>query len=283
MKCENEFYCNDSINMYMKEINNYPLISFDEEKRLGKLISEGHEDEKQKLILSNLRLVVYIAKKYSNCGLPLIDLIQEGNIGLIKAVDRYDYKKEIKFSTFATFWIKQAILRAINNDSRIIHLPVNISERVIAYKKTFDSLVQNLGYYPSEEELSQIMNISINEIRENNSYLNEITSLDAPIGEEEDGILSDLIEDINFKNPESDYIKQAWHDELINVINTLPKQESEVIIMRFGLNGNQAKSLEEIGKIYGVTKQRIRQLEISALKKLRQPSRARKLKEAGAW
>ncbi len=272
----------DPVRMYLKEIGNYPLLSADEEIILSKQIEEGGaagEAAKQKLTEANLRLVVSIAKRYVGRGMPFLDLIQEGNIGLIKAVEKYDYTKGFKFSTYATWWIRQAITRAIADQARTIRIPVHMVETINKLIRISRQLLQELGREPSPEEIGKEMGISAERVREIQNMSREPVSINTPIGEEEDSHLGDFIPDDNAPVPAEAAAFTLLKEQLTEVLGTLTDREQQVLRLRFGLDDGRARTLEEVGKVFNVTRERIRQIEAKALRKLRQPSRSRKLRD----
>ncbi len=272
----------DPVRMYLKEIGNYPLLSADEEIILSKQIEEGGaagEAAKQKLTEANLRLVVSIAKRYVGRGMQFLDLIQEGNLGLIKAVEKYDYTKGFKFSTYATWWIRQAITRAIADQARTIRIPVHMVETINKLIRISRQLLQELGREPSPEEIGKEMGISAERVREIQNMSREPVSINTPIGEEEDSHLGDFIPDDNAPVPAEAAAFTLLKEQLTEVLGTLTDREQQVLRLRFGLDDGRARTLEEVGKVFNVTRERIRQIEAKALRKLRQPSRSRKLRD----
>lgn len=268
----------DPVKLYLKEIGSYPLLSIDEEIQLAKKIEQGDEDAKQTLAESNLRLVVSIAKRYVGRGLSFLDLIQEGNLGLIKAVEKFDYTKGYKFSTYATWWIRQAITRSIADQSRTIRIPVHMSEVINKTYRVSRSLLQELGREPTEQELSEAMKLPVEKIREILKVSADPISLDTPIGEEDDSHLGDFIKDDTIVGPEDAAAYSVLQDQISKLLDTLTEREQRVLILRFGLKDGRTRTLEEVGKEFNVTRERIRQIEAKALRKLRHPSRARMLK-----
>ncbi|PXV93552.1 RNA polymerase primary sigma factor [Lachnotalea glycerini] len=269
----------DPVRMYLKEIGNISLLSVEDEITLAKKMSEGDEESKKKLIESNLRLVVSIAKKYVGRGLSFLDLIQEGNIGLMKAVDKFDYQKGYKFSTYATWWIRQAITRGIADFAKTIRVPVHMVETINKTLRTSRVLMQELGREPSSEEIAQRMDIPVSKVEEVLKISRDPVSLETPIGEEEDSHLGDFIEDDNALSPSDSAAFTMLKQELSEALSTLNDREREVIKLRFGLEDGTPRTLEEVGKEFNVTRERIRQIEAKALRKLRHPNRSRKLKE----
>lgn len=268
----------DPVKLYLKEIGSYPLLSIEEEIELAKRIEVGDEQAKQILAESNLRLVVSIAKRYVGRGLSFLDLIQEGNLGLIKAVDKFDYSKGYKFSTYATWWIRQAITRSIADQSRTIRIPVHMSEVINKTYRVSRSLLQELGREPTEQELSEAINLPIEKVREILKVSADPISLDTPIGEEDDSHLGDFIKDDTIIGPEDAAAYSVLQDQISKLLDTLTEREQRVLILRFGLKDGRTRTLEEVGKEFNVTRERIRQIEAKALRKLRHPSRARMLK-----
>ena len=268
----------DPVKQYLKEIGGYPLLSITEEIELAKRIEEGDAQAKQMLAESNLRLVVSIAKRYVGRGLSFLDLIQEGNLGLIKAVDKFDYNKGYKFSTYATWWIRQAITRSIADQSRTIRIPVHMSEVINKTYRVSRSLLQELGREPTEQELSEAMNLPIEKVREILKVSADPISLDTPIGEEDDSHLGDFIRDDTIMGPEDAASYAVLQDQISRLLDTLTARAQRVLIPRFGLKDGRSRTLEEVGREFNVTRERIRQIEAKALRKLRHPSRARMLK-----
>lgn len=268
----------DPVKLYLKEIGSYPLLTISEEIELAKKIEVGDAIAKQTLAESNLRLVVSIAKRYVGRGLSFLDLIQEGNLGLIKAVDKFDYTKGYKFSTYATWWIRQAITRSIADQSRTIRIPVHMSEVINKTYRVSRSLLQELGREPTEQELSDAMNLPIEKVREILKVSADPISLDTPIGEEDDSHLGDFIKDDTIVGPEDAAAYSVLQDQISKLLDTLTDREQRVLILRFGLKDGRTRTLEEVGKEFNVTRERIRQIEAKALRKLRHPSRARMLK-----
>ena len=268
----------DPVKIYLKEIGNYPLLSMDEEVELAKKIAEGDQYATERLTESNLRLVVSIAKKYVGRGLSFLDLIQEGNLGLIKAVDKFDYSKGYKFSTYATWWIRQAITRSIADQSRTIRIPVHMSEVINKAYRISRSLLQELGREPTEEEIAKEMNLPVEKVREIMKISADPISLDTPIGEEDDSHLGDFIKDDTIMGPEDAAAYTMLQDQIQKLLTTLSEREQRVLILRFGLLDGRTRTLEEVGKEFNVTRERIRQIEAKALRKLRHPNRARMLR-----
>lgn len=268
----------DPVKQYLKEIGDYPLLSLEEEIALAQRISDGDEAAKKTLAESNLRLVVSIAKRYVGRGLSFLDLIQEGNLGLIKAVEKFDYNKGYKFSTYATWWIRQAITRAIADQSRTIRIPVHMSEVINKTYRVSRTLMQELGREPSEQEIANVMNLPIEKVREILKISADPISLDSPIGEEDDSHLGDFIKDDRIVGPEEAASYSMLQDQIQKLLETLTEREQRVLTLRFGLQDGRSRTLEEVGKEFNVTRERIRQIEAKALRKLRHPSRAKLLK-----
>ena len=269
----------DPVRMYLREIGKIPLLSFDEELELAQKVLDGDEDAKKKLSESNLRLVVSIAKKYVGRGMLFLDLIQEGNMGLIKAVEKFDYTKGYKFSTYATWWIRQAITRAIADQARTIRIPVHMVETINKLIRTSRLLLQRLGREPSPEEIAQELEISVEKVMEIQKIAQDPVSLETPIGEEDDSHLGDFIQDDDSPAPQDAAAYTMLKEQLEEVMNTLTPREAKVLKLRFGLEDGKARTLEEVGKEFDVTRERIRQIEAKALRKLRHPSRSKKLKD----
>lgn len=269
----------DPVRMYLKEIGKVPLLSAEEEIELAKRMEEGDEAAKKRLAEANLRLVVSIAKRYVGRGMLFLDLIQEGNLGLIKAVEKFDYRKGYKFSTYATWWIRQAITRAIADQARTIRIPVHMVETINKLIRVSRQLLQELGREPQPEEIAEKMDMSVDRVREILKISQEPVSLETPIGEEEDSHLGDFIQDDNVPVPADAAAFTLLKEQLVEVLNTLKDREQKVLRLRFGLDDGRARTLEEVGKEFNVTRERIRQIEAKALRKLRHPSRSRKLKD----
>ena len=269
----------DPVRMYLKEIGKVPLLSADEEVELAKRMEEGDAEAKKKLAEANLRLVVSIAKRYVGRGMLFLDLIQEGNLGLIKAVEKFDYKKGYKFSTYATWWIRQAITRAIADQARTIRIPVHMVETINKFVRVQRQLLQELGREPYPEEIAEHMNMPVDRVREIQKISLEPVSLETPIGEEEDSHLGDFIQDENVPVPAEAAAFTLLREQLEEVIGTLTEREQKVLKLRFGLEDGRSRTLEEVGREFEVTRERIRQIEAKALRKLRHPSRSRKLKD----
>ena len=269
----------DPVRMYLREIGRIPLLSYDEELELAKKVLAGDEAAKQKLAESNLRLVVSIAKKYVGRGMLFLDLIQEGNMGLIKAVEKFDYTKGYKFSTYATWWIRQAITRAIADQARTIRIPVHMVETINKLIRTSRHLLQQLGREPTPEEIAAEMEIPVEKVTEIQKIAQDPVSLETPIGEEEDSHLGDFIQDEDSPAPHDAASYTMLREQLEEVMNTLTPREAKVLKLRFGLEDGKSRTLEEVGKEFNVTRERIRQIEAKALRKLRHPSRSKKLKD----
>ena len=269
----------DPVRMYLKEIGKVPLLTAEEEIELAKRMEAGDEKAKKKLAEANLRLVVSIAKRYVGRGMLFLDLIQEGNLGLIKAVEKFDYEKGYKFSTYATWWIRQAITRAIADQARTIRIPVHMVETINKLIRVSRQLLQELGREPLPEEIAEVMDISVERVREILKISQEPVSLETPIGEEEDSHLGDFIQDQNVPVPAEAAASNLLRDQLNEVLDTLTEREQKVLRLRFGMDDGRARTLEEVGKEFQVTRERIRQIEAKALRKLKHPSRSRKLKD----
>ena len=269
----------DPVRMYLKEIGKVPLLSAEEEISLAKRMENGDEEAKKRLAEANLRLVVSIAKRYVGRGMLFLDLIQEGNLGLIKAVEKFDYRKGYKFSTYATWWIRQAITRAIADQARTIRIPVHMVETINKLIRVSRQLLQELGREPTPEEIAEEMHMSVERVREILKISQEPVSLETPIGEEEDSHLGDFIQDDNVPVPADAAAFTMLKEQLEEVLGTLTEREQKVLRLRFGLDDGRARTLEEVGKEFNVTRERIRQIEAKALRKLRHPSRSRKLKD----
>lgn len=277
-----EAVVDNSIKIYMREMGQFSMLSADEEVKLAHRISEGDQSAKNELVEANLRLVVSLARHYQGCGLSYQDLIQEGNIGLIKAAEKFDVSKGFRFSTYASWWIKQALSRAIADQSRTIRIPVHMTENINKFKKTERELLSQLNREPKIKEIADAMGISEKQAKEIQSYIVEPTSLDIQVGDDDDTTIGSFIEDTHFVNPESAYIKESNGDVVNAVLDTLSDREANILRLRFGIGGKKAMTLEEVGKEYGLTRERIRQIEAKALRKLRHPSRANILKECMA-
>ncbi|GBG12178.1 RNA polymerase sigma factor RpoD [Paenibacillus sp. MY03] len=270
---------NDPVRMYLKEIGRVPLLSADDEIELAIRIENGDEEAKRRLAEANLRLVVSIAKRYVGRGMLFLDLIQEGNMGLIKAVEKFDHQKGFKFSTYATWWIRQAITRAIADQARTIRIPVHMVETINKLIRVSRQLLQELGREPSPEEIAVEMELSTEKVREIMKIAQEPVSLETPIGEEDDSHLGDFIEDQEALAPADAAAYELLKEQLEDVLDTLTEREENVLRLRFGLDDGRTRTLEEVGKVFGVTRERIRQIEAKALRKLRHPSRSKRLKD----
>ena len=267
------------VRQYLREIGRVPLLVAEEEVELAKRYEKNEKAAKDKLTESNLRLVVSIAKKYIGRGLSLLDLIQEGNQGLIRAVEKYDWRKGYKFSTYATWWIRQAITRAIADQARTIRIPVHMVETINKLYRTSRRLMQELGREPTAEEIGEEVELDADRVREIFKIAQEVTSLEAPVGEDRESFLGDFIPDASQLSPVDQASKQLLKDHLDEVLHTLSDREARVLKLRFGLEGNKQMTLEEVGKVFGVTRERIRQIEAKALRKLKHPSRRKKLQD----
>lgn len=277
-----EVVVDNSIKIYMREMGQFSMLSAEKEIELANRIAEGDQSAKNELVEANLRLVVSLARHYQGCGLSYQDLIQEGNIGLIKAAEKFDVSKGFRFSTYASWWIKQALSRAIADQSRTIRIPVHMTENINKFKKTERELLSKLNRKPKIKEIADAMGISEKQAKEIQSYIVEPTSLDIQVGDDDDTTIGSFIEDTHFVNPESAYIKESNGDVVNAVLDTLSDREANILRLRFGIGGKKAMTLEEVGKEYGLTRERIRQIEAKALRKLRHPSRANILKECMA-
>lgn len=274
-----EFNLDDPVRMYLKEIGQIPLLTVEEEQELAKRVVEGDMSAKNQLTEANLRLVVSIAKKYSGRGLHILDLIQEGNTGLIRAVDKFDYTKGNKFSTYATWWIRQAITRAIADQARTIRVPVHMVEVINKATRCNRKLVQELGREPTLEEIADELNLPIEKIIEANRTAADTLSLDTPVGDEEDTTIGSFVEDDNTPGPADATSNALLAEALSEILNTLTEREADVLRLRFGMYDGKTHTLEEVGQIFGVTRERIRQIENKAIRKLRHPSRAKKIRD----
>ena len=269
----------DSVKIYLKDIGKVPLLTADQEIELAKRMEEGDEEAKHILSEANLRLVVSIAKRYVGRGMQFLDLIQEGNLGLMKAVEKFDYTKGFKFSTYATWWIRQAITRAIADQARTIRIPVHMVETINKQVRATRQLLQKLGREPSAEEIAAYLGCSVERVREIQKIAQDPVSLETPIGEEEDSHLGDFIEDHTSQSPSEVAEGNMLKEQLIQVLNTLTPREEKVLRLRYGLDDSHPRTLEEVGKEFNVTRERIRQIEAKALRKLRHPNRLKKLKD----
>lgn len=270
---------NDPVRMYLKEIGRVPLLTADEEIELAKRIEQGDEEAKRRLTEANLRLVVSIAKRYVGRGMLFLDLIQEGNLGLLKAVEKFDYRKGYKFSTYATWWIRQAITRAIADQARTIRIPVHMVETINKLVRVSRQLLQAYGREPTAEEIAKEMDMPVDKVREIQKIAQEPVSLETPIGEEDDSHLGDFIEDHDVTAPQDAAAYEMLKEQLEGVLDTLTDREENVLRLRFGLDDGRTRTLEEVGRVFGVTRERIRQIEAKALRKLRHPSRSKRLRD----
>jgi RNA polymerase primary sigma factor len=269
----------DHVRMYLKEIGKVPLLTWDEENELAILMEAGDDGAKRRLVSANLRLVVSIAKRYVGRGMHFLDLIQEGNLGLIKAVEKFDYRKGFKFSTYATWWIRQAITRAIADQARTIRIPVHMVETINKLLRVSKQLLQEFGREPTADEIAREMQLPSDKVREIMKLSQDPVSLETPIGEEEDSHIGDFIADNDLPAPDSAAASILLKEQLMNVLETLTERERKVLVLRFGLDDGKARTLEEVGKEFNVTRERIRQIEAKALRKLRHPGRSKKLKD----
>lgn len=269
----------DPVRLYLKEIGRVPLLKTQQEIELAKRIEQGDEEAKKKLAEANLRLVVSIARRYIGRGMLFLDLIQEGNLGLIKAVDKFDHSMGFKFSTYATWWIRQAITRAIADQARTIRIPVHMVETLNKFVRVSRQLLQDLGREPTEEEIAKEMGVTVEKIQEIKKIGQDPVSLDTPIGEENDSLLGDFIEDRDALAPADSAAFKLLKEQLEDVLDTLTEREENVLRLRFGLDDGRTRTLEEVGQVFGVTRERIRQIEAKALRKLRHPSRSKRLKD----
>lgn len=269
----------DTVRMYLREIGKYPLLTPEEEIVLAKRYKAGDLRAKHKLVNSNLRLVVSIAKKYTGRGMLFLDLVQEGNLGLIRAVEKFDYRKGYKFSTYATWWIRQAITRAIADQARTIRIPVHMIETINRLRKTSRILLQQLGHKPTEKEIAQKARMSVDKVREIIKISQVPLSLETPIGDDESSRLGDFVEDQTTQAPDEAVLQSLLREDLEQIMSTLSERERLVLKLRFGLDDGHPRTLEEVGKVFNVTRERIRQIEAKALRKLKHPTRAKKLRE----
>lgn len=278
-KIMNEVNIDDSVKMYLKDIGKVPLLSAAEEQELAKKMIEGDAEAKKQLINANLRLVVSIAKRYVGRGMQFLDLIQEGNLGLMKAVDKFDYTKGFKFSTYATWWIRQAITRSLADQARTIRIPVHMVETINKLTKTSRTLLQKLGREPTQSEIAEAMGISESRVVEIQKIAQDPVSLEAPIGEEEDSHLGDFIEDKNTASQIDIAESKMLKEQVKEILSTLAPREAMVLMLRYGLKDNRPRTLEEVGKVFNVTRERIRQIEAKALRRLKHPNKVKKLKD----
>lgn len=270
----------DGVKSYLMSIGNHPRLTFEEEKELSRRALKGDAAAINRLVECNLLLVVSVAKKYHGCGLPLLDLIQEGNIGLIKAAEKYDGSKGFRFSTYATYWIRQTISRALSDQSRTIRIPANMVELLNKIKKVSNEMFQTLHRYPTDKEIAAALDVEVDKVQVALDMSQAISSLDMPVDDSGETCVADLISDNNAENPIMNLIKEANQEIINNVLDTLSSKEAEIIRMRFGINADKPMTLEAIGQHYGVSRERIRQIESKAIRKLRHPARAAALKEA---
>lgn len=269
----------DGVKMYLNQINEIPLLTFEEEKELGRKIAAGDQRALHALVEHNLRLVVSVAKRYCGCGLSFMDLVQEGNIGLMRAAEKYDAERGFRFSTLATWWIRQAISRALTDNSRTIRIPANVTELIGKIKKISLPMTQELGRTPTEEELSVALEVDKEKIHIAMEMMHSVSSLDVPVGEDDETTVGDMVADNDSENPYNEIFKEVNKEIIRNVFDTLTEREANILKMRFGLETDKPNTLEEIGESYGISKERVRQIETKALRKLRHPVRARMLKE----
>lgn len=270
----------DSVKLYLKQIGDIPLLTWNEEQELAKRIEDGDESAKNILVEHNLRLVISIAKRYRGCGLSFLDLIQEGNVGLIKAADKYDVSKGFRFSTYATYWIRQSISRALGDQSRTIRIPANVVELLSKIKKVSNEMSQELMRKPTDEEIAERLGVELEKVQTALDMSQATSSLDTPVDDDGETCVGDLLEDRHTENGYENLVQEANHQIIEEVFNTLSKREADILRMRFGINMDKAMTLEEVGAHYGLTRERIRQVENKAIRKLRNPLRARVLKEA---
>ena len=278
-KLMSQVYVDDPVKMYLKDIGKVPLLTQEQEIELAKRMAEGDEEAKKQLSESNLRLVVSIAKRYVGRGMLFLDLIQEGNFGLMKAVEKFDYTKGFKFSTYSTWWIRQSITRAIADQARTIRIPVHMYETIHKQRKVTRELFQQLGREPSVDEIAKVMNVPVEKVIDIQRISQDTVSLDTPVGEEEDSTLGTFIQDENAISPADSASIMMLKEQLMEVLATLTPREQKVIMLRYGIEDGHTRTLEDVGKEFSVTRERIRQIEAKALKKLRQPSRSKKLKD----
>jgi RNA polymerase primary sigma factor len=270
----------DNVKAYLKSIGNHPRLNFDQEKELSEKARAGDQSAINTLVECNLLLVVSVAKRYYGCGLPLLDLIQEGNIGLIKAAEKYDGSKGFRFSTYATYWIRQAISRALGDQSRTIRLPANVIELISKIKKATAELLQATNKQPTDKEIADFLNVDLDKVQTALDVSQSVSSLDVPVDDDGETCMSDLIEDRYAENPYANLVREANQQIVESVLSTLTPREADILRMRFGINTEKPMTLEEVGQYYGVTRERIRQVENKAIRKLRNPARAKVLREA---
>ena len=270
----------DSVKMYLNQINEIPLLSYEEEQKLGERIAKGDREAMNLLIEHNLRLVVSIAKRYTGCGLSFMDLIQEGNVGLMRAAEKYDVSRGFRFSTLATWWVRQAISRALTNNSRAIRLPANVTELVSKIKRANNTLSQRLEREPTAQEIADYLKVEVEKVEIAIASMGTVSSIDVSLGEDEETTIGDMIVDEGSDDMLKNIIREENRQTIEHIFDTLPEKEAGILRMRFGLSGETPKTLEEIGGVYGVSKERIRQLETKALRRMRHPVRARMLREA---
>ena len=273
-------FVTDGVKLYLKQIGNIPLLSTEEEHALAVRIADGDQSAVTLLAEHNLRLVVSIAKKYCGCGMPFLDLIQEGNLGLMKAAEKFDATRGYKFSTCATWWVRQAISRALADQSRTIRIPANVVELVGKIKKVSNEIFQESGKNPTAEEIAKVLGVDVDKVQVAMDMSHAVTSLDTPIGDEEEDCIGDMIADDGIESPMEAMIKEANHKIIEQVFSTLSEREAQILRMRFGFDEQEPKTLEDVGEHFGLTRERIRQLELKALRKLRNPARVKMLREA---
>lgn len=279
MVAEDKYVNTDSVKLMVRQFGDYELLSDEEEKALVARIQQGDKSAREELITRNLRLVLSIARKYNGTALSFADLVQEGSIGLMKAVEKFDPSRGFKFSTYATYWIRQAIGRALAEQNKVIRIPVHMADLASKVKKATSELTQKLGQVPTAEQIAKFMKIDASKVREVWDFSRETLSLDVPVGEDEDATMGDLVADERFESPYFNIVKEERHTQIMAALATLEPREAEVIKMRFGIDTEQPMTLEEIGKVFKVTRERIRQIEEKAMRKLRSPIRSKKLME----
>lgn len=272
----------DSVQIYIQQVSQIPLLTAEEEKELAEKIAAGDPIAKSKLVEHNLRLVISLAKRYTGCGIPFLDLVQEGNLGLMQAAEKFDADRGCRFSTYATWWVRQAINKTLNQNSRAIRLPANVIDLMSKIKKASSEMAQELGRFPTEAEIANHLGVEIEKVQVAQDFSQSVVSLDTPIGDNEEDTLVDITPDDTFENPIVSIIKEENKEIINKVFTTLSTREQQILRMRFGFEDNRPKTLEEIGAHYGLSRERIRQLEIKAMRKLRNPARAKMLKEAMA-